>query len=274
VSAHAAGAPAAAPTPPRPLAVVTGASAGIGRSFCEALAAEGYDLLAVARDAGRLGALATELGRRHAAAVEPLAADLSRDADVDRVVARVAAARGLALLVNNAGFGTRGPLAETDPRAQEAMVRLHALAPLRLIQAALPPLLRRGAGAIVNVSSVAGFFAAPGSANYCATKAYLTTLTRGLAAELAGTAVRVQALCPGFTRSEFHVRAGMTDDGRTPRWLWLDADRVVADSLAALRRGGPVVVIPGRRYRAIVAGLRLVPGRLVGELARWRRRGV
>jgi uncharacterized protein len=251
----------------RPLALVTGASAGIGREFSRRLAERGHDLLLVARDEARLEALAAELRAVHGVSVEVLAADLTRDEAVARVIGRVEATPPT-LLVNNAGFGTMGPLRGTDPAAQERMVRLHVLAPMRLTRALLPGLLAAGRGGVINVSSVAGFLFSPGSVNYCATKAYLITFSEGLSAELAGTGIRVQALCPGFTRSEFHERMGSDEGRRRPRFLWLSAEAVVAASLAQLERGGPVVCIPGLHYKVLVAVLRLLPRGAVGWLAR------
>jgi short-subunit dehydrogenase len=252
------------------LALVTGASAGIGREFCEQLAARGHDLLVVARDGARLEALGGELEGRHRVCVEPLAADLSREEDMTRVAERIVAAEPM-LLVNNAGFGTSGTLARTDPDRQAEMVRLHTLAPVRLTLAALPGLLRRNAGGVINVSSVAGFAITPGSVTYGATKAFLTAWTEGLAVELRGTGVRAQALCPGFTHSEFHQRMG-TRSGRAPAFMWLSARQVVAASLRALDRGRPIVCVPGWHYRAIVTALRLLPHGLVARIADARRR--
>jgi uncharacterized protein len=257
----------------RPLAVVTGASAGIGREFCERLAARGYDLIVVARDGGRLEALRQELEGRLGIAVEVFPADLTIDTDVSLLAERLTRSPGLALLVNNAGFGTRGALADASPALQEAMLRLHIVAPMRLTQAALPVLLRNGRGAIVNVSSVASFLHAASNVNYCATKAYLTTFSEGLAAELRGSGVRVQALCPGFTRSEFHQRMDV-DVKEVPRWMWMSASRVVETSLRNLERGGPAVCVPGLRYKLIVLLLRLVPHWIVGRLSASRARRV
>lgn len=254
------------------LALVTGASAGIGREFCEQLTARGHDLLVVARDGPRLEALGRELGSRHGIGVEPLAADLSREEDIGRVAERIVQAEPT-LLVNNAGFGTTGTLARTDPTRQADMVRLHTLAPLRLTLAALPSLLRRNAGGVINVSSVAGFAVTPGNVTYGATKAFLTVWTEGLAAELRGSGVRVQALCPGFTHSEFHQRMG-TRSGRAPAFMWLTARQVVSASLRALERSGPTVCIPGWHYRVIAGALRLLPRGLVGRIADARRRAV
>ena len=252
----------------RGLAVVTGATAGIGREFAEQLARRGHDLLLVARDRDRLTEAAGSLASTHGVETEAFPADLTGDEDVTRLAERIAASPRLALLVNNAGFGTRGRLADVDPARQVAMVRLHTLAPLRLTQAALPVMLRNRAGAVVNVSSVASFVSSAGNANYCATKAYLTTFSEGLAAELAGTGVQAQALCPGFTRTEFHSRMGEPD--RLPRLPWLSAEAVVKHSLRCLDRGGPTVCIPGLRFRLLVGIIRLAPRRLIGWVTRRR----
>lgn len=253
-------------------ACVTGASAGIGRVFAERLAARGFDLIVAARDARRLDALRERLEREHAVRVDVVPADLARDADVDALVARLRDCGGLALLVNNAGFGTNGRLAEADAEEQANMIRVHALASMRLAQAALGPMLARDRGGIVNVASVAGFLYSVGNVNYCATKAYLIAMSEGLAAELHGTGVRVQALCPGFTHTEFHDRMG-ADKGEIPGWMWMDAERVVEESLRAIESGGPVVLVPGRRYRAIAGLVRLLPRRLLGVFLRHGHRG-
>jgi uncharacterized protein len=247
----------------RPLAVVTGASAGIGKEFSERLAKRGYDLVLVARDGNRLEALRLELEQRHGVTAEPFPADLTIETDVSLLAERLTRATNLALLVNNAGFGTRGPLADASPAQQEAMLQLHVMAPMRLTQAALPVLLKSGRGAIVNVSSVASFIFSAFNVNYCATKSYLTTFSESLAAELSRTGVRVQALCPGFTRSEFHQRMKL-DVREIPGWMWMPASRVVETSLRNLERGGPVICIPGFRYRLLVFLLRFVPRRFIG----------
>ena len=251
------------------VAVVTGATAGIGREFCEQLARRGHDLLLVARDQARLADTAAALATSHRIRAEAFPADLTRDDEVTRLAERLAATPDLALLVNNAGFGSRGRLAESDAGMQEAMVRLHTLAPMRLTRAALPVLLGAGRGAIVNVSSVASFVYSAGNVNYCATKAYLTTFTEGLAAELHGSGVQAQALCPGFTRTEFHARIGQPLE-RHPEFAWMRASSVVAYSLRCLDRGGPTVCIPGLGYRVLVGLIRLTPRALLGWYTRRR----
>lgn len=253
----------------RQLAVVTGATAGIGKEFCAQLARKGYDLLVVARDGNRLEELRRDLESRHGIGVDVFPADLTVDDDVTRLVGLLSAAPGLVLLVNNAGFGTRGPLADASPAQQEAMLRLHVLAPMRLAQAALPGMLRRGNGAIINVSSAASFVYSAGNVNYCATKAYLTTFSEGLAAEVEAAGVRVQALCPGFTRSEFHQRMS-ADMDHLPRRMWMSAEAVVAASLRNLERGGPVICVPGFRYKLAVLLVRLLPRSWIGRLSRLR----
>lgn len=254
------------PTKPRstpPIALVTGATAGLGAAFARALARRGYALILVARDAARLSDAAESLRAAHGVSVEVLAADLATDGGVDAVLARIAEggrdpARAIALLVNNAGFGTKGPLVTTDPVAQETMLRLHVLAVHRLTQAAVRGMAAEGRGAVITVASVASYLTSAGNVNYCATKAYQRFAMESLAREVAARGIYVQALCPGFTRTEFHQRAAMSMRS-IPGWMWLDADRVVADSLAAMERGSPTVVIPGAQYKAAVLLLRFLP---------------
>jgi short-subunit dehydrogenase len=217
----------------------------------------------VARDGNRLEALKTALEQRHGIEVEVFPADLTIDTDVSLLADRLARSPRLALLVNNAGFGTRGSLADASPSQQEAMLQLHVMAPMRLTQAALPVLLKNRQGAIVNVSSVASFIYSAFNVNYCATKAYLTRFSEGLAAELSGTGVQIQALCPGFTHSEFHQRMEF-DTTEIPAWMWMSAGKVVEASLRALERRRPVVCIPGLRYKLLVQLLRFVPRSLIG----------
>jgi len=253
------------------LAVITGASSGIGAAFARQLAARGYDLLLIARREDRLRALAAEIGATRVA-VGVMTADLVSDEDRARVVEQIRRAPNFALLVNNAGVGmTPGLFYKNSLEEQDRMHRLHVLTTLSLSHAALENLQARadadGRCGIINVSSVAGFEQAPTSVSYNATKAWMTSFTNGLAIELAvqQSRVKVQALCPGFTHSEFHDRIGMKR-GAIPKLLWLTAEFVAAESLRGFDRG-QVIVVPGWRYKIIVAFMRLMPGALLRRIS-------
>jgi short-subunit dehydrogenase len=255
----------------RGIAIVTGPTAGIGLLFARRLAERGNDLLLVARDAARLDALAETISSAHAVAVRTLSADLSTEEGIARLTIVLEGEPAVEWLVNNAGFGTRGKVHVQPPEQLAAMLRLQALAPLCHMRAVLPGMLARGHGRIVNVGSVAGFLSNPGNANYNATKAYLRFLTEAVAAEVDGTGVRVQVLCPGFTRTEFHDR-GAIDPGRIASWLWLDAQRVVDESIAHIEADRGALCIPTLRYKMIVALLRHGPTGLIRRANRLLRR--
>ena len=250
-------------------ALVTGASAGIGEAFARALAASRHDLVLVARRRDRLEALAKELAERHRVETSVDAADLAEESELARLAAAVASDPP-DLLVNNAGFGTFGRFAELEPERELEEIRLNVLALARLTRAALPGMLARGRGAIVNVSSLAGESSGPFNATYAATKAFVTSFSESLHEELRGTGVVVQALLPGFTRTEFQEVAGV-DPGIVPPFAWMSAERVVRTSLAALERGD-AVCIPGAGNR-LLGGLtalapRGVTRRVLGTLQR------
>jgi len=233
-------------------ALITGASSGIGAAFARKLAALGYDLVLVARRADRLAALAAELEAAYGIRAEVLVADLTDEGDVERVAGAIATIPNLGLLVNNAGMGAEGRFYQAEIGPQLDMIRLHVLASVRLARTALPGMVARGRGGIINVASLAGFMALPGNVTYCATKGYLITFSKALALELIGTGVRVQALCPGFTHTEFHDDLHEFDYARTPKILWMPAEAVADASLRGLARG-EVVCIPGFGNRLIAA---------------------
>lgn len=238
---------------PNRIAAITGASAGLGTVFARKLAAQGYDLILIARRLDRLRLIADELTRANGIAAEAVLADLSRLEDIEAVANRLQRESRLALLVNNAGFGTIGRFWETPIDDQIAMHRVHIDATMRLSRAALASMVPRDEGAIVNVSSVAAYFRSPSNVSYCATKAWINAFTEGLHLELKGLGSRVgvQALCPGFTYTEFHDVAGMSRDP-IPKWVWLKAEDVVDASLDALSTR-KLFVVPGWQYKLVVA---------------------
>ncbi|GAB3872573.1 SDR family NAD(P)-dependent oxidoreductase [Terrabacter terrigena] len=244
----------ATPARTRPTALVTGASAGIGREFARQLAARRHDLVLVARDVARLEELAGELRRDHGVDVEVLAADLSDRDALQRVADRLAdPSRPVDLLVNNAGYGLKGRFLRNPVAVEEAAFDVLTRAVLVLSHAGATGMVERGHGAVVNVSSVAGYVA---SGTYSAAKSWVTVFTEGLSTELAGTGVTATALCPGFTNTEFQQRAGIAKPG--PGFIWLDAPDLVSTCLADVAKGR-VVSVPGWQYKTAVGLLKVLP---------------
>ena len=238
-------------------AVITGASSGIGAAFARRLAGEGFKLVLAARRKGPLAALAHELESACGIRATVIAADLSTDRGIARLEATIARDRSIAMLVNCAGFGTRGHFAAVDPATIEKMTRLHVMATVLLTRAALPRMIGNGRGAVINVSSLGSFFTTSHYVMYSATKAFINMFTLGLRAELAGTGVKAQALCPGLTRTGFMHTEEYRDFSydAVPGFAWMEPDEVVDASLAALARD-TALVIPGLGNRMFVAALR------------------
>ncbi|WP_404350575.1 SDR family oxidoreductase [Phycicoccus jejuensis] len=240
-------------------ALVTGASAGIGRAFAERLAHDGLDVVLVARDRARLERLAAELRERYGVATEVLVADLADRAQTQEVCRRLADEdRPVEVLVNNAGLGQQHPFLDNEIRREEAALDVMVRAVLLTCHAAGRAMRARGSGRIVNVSSVASFTT---SGPYSAAKSYVTVLSEALAGQLAGTGVAVTVVCPGLTRSEFHERARMSLPG-VPRGLWLDADEVARQGLADAA-AGRVVSVPGPQWKTLSLAVRMAPRPLV-----------
>lgn len=234
-------------------ALITGASSGIGEAFARRLARDGCDLVLVARRRRLLEDLAVELNKAFGVTVQVHAADLGKEEDVDGLVELIKDCDSLAMLINNAGFTTAELSIDAPLDASLNMIKVHDTASLSLVHAALPGMRARGRGAIINVASVAGILPTPFNATYNATKSFLVALTEGLHQELALKGVkgiRLQALCPGMTRSGFHAAAGATR--QVPERVWMTSQEVVEESLAALEKG-TVVFIPGARNRVMTA---------------------
>ncbi len=249
-------------------ALVTGASAGLGAEFARQLAAAGTDLVLVARREEKLADLAEELGKTRKVGVEVLPADLSTEEGMARVERRIGGLPALDLLVNNAGFGGRDGFARGDVADHMAMAKVHIDAAVRLTRAALPGMIERGRGAVINVASVAAFSPFSG-AMYSGTKAFLVMFSENLRTEVGDRGIAIQALCPGMTHTEFHEVAGI-DKAIVPKPFWMSAERVVRISLRALGRKG-VICVPGIKNKA-VAFLMRFPLTAVGVRAAGRGR--
>ncbi len=242
-------------------ALVTGASAGIGESYAKQLAATGSDLVLVARDLTRLEALAAELKSAHGVQVEVLQADLSDRAQLDKVCTR-AAQSDINLVVNNAGFGIKQPFVSGSIDAEQNLLDVLVTAVMRITHAAIPGMIARDRGGVINVSSIAGWMS---SGSYSSAKAWVTSFSEALATRHKNSNAHVMALCPGFTRTEFHSRANM-ETQTIPNWMWLDVDAVVAKSLKDFKNG-KVISVPGMQYKVLSLVAQYLPRPLVRKLS-------
>jgi short-subunit dehydrogenase len=248
-------------------ALVTGATSGIGRAFVDALAARGDDVVLVARDGDRLGAIAAEIRDVHHVTATPLIADLFDEAGLAAVEARLRAVSDpVELLVNNAGMGTFGDFIDLDIADDERAIRLNVLALVRLTHAALATMVKRGRGAIVNVSSLAAYQPDPSSATYGATKAFVNSFTHAIHEEVRHTGVHVMVVCPGYTHTEFHERAGLGPTA-LPEFVWQSPDEVVAAALRDLDRGR-ALSIPGALNKVLCAMTSVAPAGITRRFAR------
>lgn len=244
-------------------ALVTGGTSGIGAAFADALAHRGNALVLVARDADRLEQTAARLRSEHGVPVEVLPADLADRGDVDRVAARIEDPhRPVDIVVNNAGFSVKTPFTAPDTDAHDRAFEVMCRAVLVLSSAAARAMTARGSGWIINVSSTAGLIT---MGSYSAIKAYTTAFTEALAVELRGTGVHVTALLPGWVRTEFHERAGISGSS-IPSFMWLTPERVVEEALDDVARG-KVISMPTKRYRTLGFVLRHLPRSTVRRLS-------
>ena len=255
----------------RPIALVTGASAGIGASFAEYLAELGHDLVITARDLQRLEDSATQLRSKYGVEVEVIKADLATNEGMRLIELRLEnRSRPIEVLINNAGFGINKSFSASERQNENDLLDVLVRAPMRLMHAVLPAMKERNSGTIINVSSVAGWIA---GGTYSASKSYLTILSESLHTELRGTKVKVHALCPGFTRTEFHQRGRMKMTG-LPEFLWLDSKELVRAAWKSAAKGRAVSV-PGYQYKILTFLMRYLPRpivRKVGMNARARQR--
>jgi short-subunit dehydrogenase len=256
------------------LALITGASSGIGAAFARIYAGHGYDLALTARREDRLRALSDEIRLGHAVEVLILPADLADPAAPAALIDQIAAnGRAVDALVNNAGYGLVGPYAESRWEDQAAFLQVMVTAMCELPHRVLPGMVERRFGRIVNVASMAGLVAgSPGGGLYSAVKALVVSFSQTLHAELQTSGVHVSALCPGFTYSEFHdVNNTREAVGEAPAWLWMGADEVAASGYEAAEANRPVCV-PGAPNKALAALAHLLPDEWAMALMARRRR--
>ena len=241
-------------------ALVTGATAGIGESFCRLLADNNYNIVLVARDLPRLQERAIQLKAKFNVETHVIQADLSTDAGCS-VVEQYLASNQVDVLINNAGFGLNKAFTMSELKAEQEMFDVLVRTPMRLMHVVLPGMKQRDKGVVINVSSVAGYIA---GGSYSAAKSYLTVITESLHTELANTNIKVSALCPGFTRTEFHQRGRMSMKG-LPGFMWLDSDVLVAKAWSDALKG-KAVSIPGWQYQLLVFVIHALPRSIIRKV--------
>ena len=241
-------------------ALVTGATAGIGESFCRLLADNNYNIVLVARDLPRLQERATQLQAKFNVETHVIQADLSTDAGCS-VVEQYLASNQVDVLINNAGFGLNKAFTMSELKAEQEMFDVLVRTPMRLMHVVLPGMKQRNKGVVINVSSVAGYIA---GGSYSAAKSYLTVITESLHTELANTNIKVSALCPGFTRTEFHQRGRMSMKG-LPGFMWLNSDKLVAKAWSDALKG-KAVSIPGWQYQLLVFVIHALPRSIIRKV--------
>ena len=244
------------------IALITGATAGIGAQYARLLAKEGFDLILVARNKNRLASTAKSLNKEFGVKVEVLTADLTKPVQLEKVRKRLShSKKPIEVLINNAGFGINKSFLVSDLSDEQGLLDVLVTAPMRLTHAVLPIMKERNSGTIVNVSSVASWIA---GGSYSAAKSYLTVLTESLHTELRPTKVKISALCPGFTRTEFHERGRMKMNG-LPNFMWLSAEEVVSKSWRDVN-AGKVISIPGWQYLILSSISRFGPRPMVRRI--------
>jgi uncharacterized protein len=253
-------------------ALITGATSGIGAAYAEKFAGLGYDLVLTGRNPEKLKNTGRALAKKYSIRVRNVFADFSDLKDVNRLVRFIRSRNDITVLVNNAGFGNLKPFGDDDLEQQTGMVLVHVLAPAKLVHAVLPQMKRNRKGVIINVSSMAGFAPSSVDALYCSTKAFLINFSESLYMGLKLYGIRVQALCPGFTRTEFHTRMGMKREDLKDKGVfkWMRPEDVVAASMKQLQRDAPVC-IPGFWNRVLYYFIRILPRKLYYRIVEGRK---
>ncbi len=240
------------PPSSRPLAAITGASDGIGKEFARQLAAQGYDLLLIARRENLLNGIKSELETQYGITAEVFPCDLADPVQTRKLENALEKSEQLEFMVNNAGFGNENSnFPDVDADTEERMIQVHVVALMRLARAAIQPMCRNRKGFLINLSSVAAFLYGPGCVQYNATKAYVLSFSKSLQCDLRGKGVRVQALCPGLTHTGFHATPTMRGfrKEKTPGFAWLPVEYVVRHSLRSIQKGRRSVCVPSWRYK-------------------------
>jgi short-subunit dehydrogenase len=239
------------------VAFITGASSGIGAEFARQLAQQGYNLVIHGRRRELLDSLADELTKKYGCSVQIEIAELSSRAEIDRLNEVLKNTQNLEILINNAGYTTRDKFYQENTQSHIDLLTVHLTATVILTRTALDIMLAKNKGAIINVASVAGFFAAPRSAMYCATKAFLNTFSEALYLELQDTDIKIQTLCPGFTLSDFHKKLGYDPNDKCFKHF-MNSNFVVRKSLKALKKS-KLYCIPGFKYKLLVSASKILP---------------
>ncbi len=266
------------PAPPRPnssrssdakqsLALVLGATGGLGQAYCHALARRNLDLILSGRNTLMLEKLRTELVAEYDVNVTTHVADLSVETDLQGVLHLIQNNEKLDWLINAAGLAQWGQFRELPSDNEQAMFQINLLTPLRLVRAAIEAFDSRGGGKVVHIASAAAFFTVPFLSGYCASKTAIVQWLRSIRHEFGGKKIYLQALCPGFVKTDMFAKAGASAD-KLPRWIWMSPERVVRESLRSLDCGRTVCV-PGRRYRIMIFGMKWVPSAISVRVAAW-----
>ncbi len=241
-------------------ALITGATSGIGAAFAKCYTGKGYDLILIGRRKAKLTALADELSKKFNVKTEVIIAELSNPKATESIIKKIYSIKNIEVLVNNAGYGGTVNFDRDTIGSQIRMMTVHNEVPVRLTHAVLPQMMKNKKGFIVNVSSVASFIPTPQDILYGTTKAFLNNFSESLAVRLKSHGIKVQALCPGFTRTDFHEKLGMKREDLKNRglMLWMSPDKVVRSSVRCLRKFKPLCV-PGITYKFFYLIIKLLP---------------